>query len=255
MCLLLIAYKKHPNYKIIVAANRDEFHERPTKPAHFWTENNSLLAGKDLKENGTWLGITKTGRFAALTNYRDMSKIKTNAPTRGKLVSNFLLENIDAKDYHKILLKKSDEYNGYNLIFGDINNLFYLSNVSREFKEINERIHGLSNHLLDTPWPKVTKAKQKFMEILKDNKPHEEKIFSLLFDSTTFPDKDLPKTGLPAEMERLVSPIFTVTEKYGTRSSTVILIDNDDNISFTEKSFNSKKENINTNHFSFKIKN
>lgn len=253
MCLLLIAYKKHPNYELIVAANRDEFHERPTEPAHFWTKDNYLLAGKDLKENGTWMGITKNGRFAALTNYRDMSSIKTDAPTRGKLVSNFLLENIAPIDYHKILLAKAEQYNGYNLILGNVDDLFYFSNVSRNFKKLEEGIFGLSNHLLDTPWPKVTKAKKEFTQILEDQQPNEEEIFSLLYDSTTFPDGTLPKTGLSTEMERLVSPIFTVTEKYGTRSSTVILINNDNTVSFTEKSFNAKKENFNKSHFSFKI--
>jgi len=253
MCLLLIAYKRHPNYKLIVAANRDELHERPTEPAHFWTEDNSLLAGKDLKENGTWMGITKNGRFAALTNYRDMSSIKADAPTRGKLVSNFLLGKTETADYHKILLTKAKLYNGYNLIIGNVDNLFYFSNISMEFKKLEVGIYGLSNHLLDTPWPKVTKAKREFTQILENEQPSEEEIFSLLYDSTKFPKKDLPKTGLSKEMEMLVSPIFTVTEKYGTRSSTVILINNDNTISFTEKSFDAKKEDFNRSHFSFNI--
>ncbi len=253
MCLLLIAYKRHPNYKLIVAANRDEFHERPTVPAHFWTGDNSLLAGKDLKENGTWMGITKSGRFASLTNYRDMSSIKIDAPTRGKLVTSFLLINTEPADYHKTLATKADQYNGYNLIFGNVDNLFYFSNISMVFKKLEDGTYGLSNHLLDTPWPKVIKAKQTFLEILKDEQPKEEEIFSLLYDSISFPDKELPKTGLSIEMERLVSPIFTVTEKYGTRSSTVILINNDNTVSFTEKSFNSKKENFNRSHYNFKI--
>jgi uncharacterized protein with NRDE domain len=253
MCLLLLANKNHPKYKLIIAANRDEFYKRPAEPAQFWNKNKFLLAGKDLEGKGTWLGITKNGKFAALTNYRDISKIKANAPTRGKLVSDFLLENIKPENYCKSLLNKADDYNGYNLIFGNIQKLFYFSNISKDFTEVKKGIHGLSNHLLDTPWPKVVKAKEEFEKLLKKEQINEKQIFNLLYDNTTFKEKLLPKTGLPIEMEKLVSPIFTLTENYGTRSSSVILIDNYNNVSFTEKSYNNKKENFNSNHFEFKI--
>lgn len=255
MCLLLLAKERAENYKLIIAANRDEFYERPTEPAHFWEENNLLLAGKDLKESGTWLGITKTGKFAALTNYRDMSKIKNNAPTRGKIVTECLTENIRPNEYQKILLNTADKYNGYNIIFGGIKNLFYFSNISKEFIEVKNGIHGLSNHLLDTPWPKVVKAKNDFEKLLNGKEINEEDIFNLLYDNTIFIENELPKTGLPLELEKLVSPIFTISENYGTRSSTVIIVDNENNVSFTEKSFNNKKENFNTSHFDFKIEN
>jgi uncharacterized protein with NRDE domain len=253
MCLLLLAIENHPKYKLIIAANRDEFYKRPAEPAHFWSEDKFLLAGKDLEGNGTWLGITKNGKFAALTNYRDMSKIKANAPTRGKLVTNFLLENIEPENYSKSLLDKADNYNGYNLIFGNVQKLFYFSNISKDFTEVKKVIHGLSNHLLNTPWPKVVKAKEKFEMLLKQMQIREEQIFNLLYDNTTFEENLLPQTGLSIEMEKLVSPIFTITENYGTRSSTVILIDNDNNVSFTEKSYNNKSENFNTSHFDFKL--
>jgi uncharacterized protein with NRDE domain len=253
MCLLLLANECRLKYKLIIAANRDEFYKRPTESAHFWAENKFLLAGKDLEGNGTWLGITKNGKFAALTNYRDMSKIKANAPTRGMLVINFLLENTEPKNYSKFLINKAGEFNGYNLIFGNVQKLFYFSNISKDFIEVKKGVHGLSNHLLDTPWPKVVKAKEEFEMLLKKEKINEEQIFNLLYDNTTFEENLLPQTGLSIEMEKLVSPIFTITKNYGTRSSTVILIDYNGNVSFTEKSFNNKKENFNTSHFDFKI--
>ncbi len=253
MCLLLLAYKTHPVYKLILAANRDEFYERQTAPLNNWKDHPELYAGKDLKGKGTWLGITKSGKIAAVTNYRDMTKIKLDAPTRGNLITRFLLENITAADYSKQLLKTSDLYNGYNLVYGRIDDLYYFSNILKESVELTPGIHGLSNHLMDTPWPKVIKSKKEFSQILKESNPSDNRLFELLKDNEVFTDETLPDTGLGKELERLVSPIFTLTEKYGTRSSSLIFVDNNDNVTFTEKSFNNKNKEWKTVSFNFKI--
>jgi uncharacterized protein with NRDE domain len=253
MCLLLLSYKTTPNYKLIIAANRDEFYNRPTALLHNWENHTELFAGKDLKEQGTWLGITKKGRIAAITNYRDMTKIKNDAPTRGKLVTDFLLSEILPEEYSNILIETSDMYNGYNLIYGYIDNLHYFSNISKKPVKLSAGIYGLSNHLLDSPWPKVIKSKREFSKILEEPNPSKNELFELLKDEEIYPDDVLPETGLEKELERMVSPIFTVTEKYGTRSSSVIFVDLEKKADFTEKSYNSKNEEWITSSFSFQI--
>ena len=182
-----------------------------------------------------------------------MAKIKLDAPTRGNLITRFLLDNITATDYSKLLLKIADLYNGYNLVYGKIDDLYYFSNIVKEPVELTPGIHGLSNHLMDTPWPKVIKSKNEFSKILKEQHPSHNKFFELLKDNEVFNDETLPDTGLEKELERLVSPIFTLTEKYGTRSSSLIFVDNNDNVSFTEKSFNNKNKEWKTESFNFEI--
>ena len=253
MCLLLLSYKTHPNYKLILAANRDEFYDRPAAPLQNWEDHPELFAGRDLKENGTWLGITKKDRIAAITNYRDMSKINYNAPTRGKLVTDFLLNEVTPEKYTSLLIENADIYNGYNLIYGSTEELFYFSNISKEPVKLPGGIYGLSNHLLNSPWPKVIKSKKIFSDLVNESYPSKDKLFDLLKDDEIYPDETLPETGLGKELERMVSPIFTVTEKYGTRCSSVIFADYDNNIEFTEKSYNNKTKEWITASFSFKL--
>lgn len=255
MCLLLIAYKSHPEYKLIVAANRDEFYRRPTEPAKFWNDNPTLLAGKDLECGGTWLGITKSGRFAAITNYRDIKNIKPNAPTRGHLVSDFLLSEISPKNYSLKLLEMADNFNGYNLIYGLINELHYFSNQTKKDEILTPGIYGLSNALLDTPWWKVIKSKKLFNEQVSSSKIDTDKLFDILKNKEVAKDKDLPQTGLDLPTERAVSPIFISSEKYGTRASTVLLWNKNDKISLIEKSLEIQSGNWETNDFNFKLNN
>jgi uncharacterized protein with NRDE domain len=253
MCLLLLAYQYHPNYKIILAANRDEFYKRPALPLHNWKDHPELFAGKDLEGKGTWLGITKTGKLAVITNYRNMGSIKKDAPTRGKLVTDFLLNKIAAERYSDILIKTGNIYNGYNLIYGEIDNLYYFSNLKDKASKLSPGIYGLSNHLLDTPWPKVVKSKREFSKILEEETPSKYELFEILLDNEIFADEELPDTGLPRDLEKMVSPIFTSTDEYGTRSSSVILIDQDNNVLFMEKSLNDNKE-WETSSIDFEIK-
>ncbi len=253
MCLLLISFLNHPKYKLIIAANRDEFYKRPATSAHFWDMNPNLLAGKDIEAGGTWLGITTSGKFSAITNYRDLRNIKQNAPTRGKLVTDYLLNNNSTSEFAKDLKEKSDLYNGYNLIFGNLNGLNYFSNQTKILYELKPGIYGLSNHLLDTPWYKVEKSKELFSKILTKKNLISDDFFEILSDKTLSPDDLLPDTGLEKKSEQAISAIFVSTSEYGTRSSTVILVNHQNLATFTEKSLNIETGKWIRSSFEFEI--
>jgi uncharacterized protein with NRDE domain len=223
MCLLIIAYNIHPEFRLIVAANRDEYYSRPTRFLGFWEENPDILAGKDLKSMGTWLGITRKGRFSAITNYRDPKAVKEGRPSRGLLVRRFLESELSPEEYLRSVKEESLKYNPFNLIVGDLKELWYYSNRA-DIKRLEPGLYGLSNHLLDTPWPKVRKAKQRLKKIVEDEKVDVEKIFSVLKDRSIPPDHELPDTGVGYEKERMLAPIFIESPDYGTRSSSVILM-------------------------------
>jgi uncharacterized protein with NRDE domain len=238
MCLILFSYDKHPRYKLIFAANRDEFYDRPTRPAKFWNASPDLLAGKDLKGGGTWMGITRSGRIAAITNFREPEYTIENAPSRGFLVRDFLESDLSSKDYLNKISKIGGLYNGFNLIVGTPDGLFYYSNRQNKILKISPGIHGISNHLINTNWPKVKKGTQLLADIIsKDNCPDTEALFSMLQDQTQPPDCLLPNTGVSLEWERLLSPLFITGSIYGTRSSTILLWDRDGNIKFSERTF------------------
>jgi uncharacterized protein with NRDE domain len=249
MCLILFAYKAHPKYKLVIAANRDEFYARPTLPAHFWSENGNILAGKDLEAGGTWLGISKTRKISLLTNYRDLSNIKANAPSRGHLVSNFLESDTDAKTYLKKIEESGDQYNGFNIISGDWNDLFYYGNYQKGVHEIKPGIHGLSNALLDTEWPKVTKGKRELEAILKGDGFLDETLFELLYDNELAADEKLPETGVGYEKEKMLSPKFIKSPNYGSRCSTVLIVDNNDNATFSERTYSPEDYSFETKTF------
>ncbi len=254
MCLLLIAKEVHPEYKLIVAANRDEFYSRPALPAAFWKDHPELLAGKDLEAGGTWLGITRSGRFSAITNYRDFHKaIKNNAPSRGKLTTDFLFGDDSPSYYTKKLQEHSSNYNGFNLVYGIKNDLYYFSNQSDAEIKLECGIYGLSNALLDTPWPKVEKSKKRFAEILMLKKDVVKNLFDLLYDKEIAEDKLLPDTGIGMEKEKALSSIFIMVPDYGTRCSTVLLVGQDDKTTFIEKTYPSGKNNFSEVKYEFNI--
>jgi uncharacterized protein with NRDE domain len=238
MCLILFAWKMHENFPLVLAANRDEFYERPSAPAAFWEEAPDLLAGRDLREGGTWLGITRKGRLAALTNYRDPKSLKTGAPSRGRLVSDYLRSREIPEAYLHRIAPDADRFNGFNLLVGDPGDLFCFSN--RGIRErLDPGIYGLSNHLLDTPWPKVERGKSMLKDLLKEQKdPSPEALFALLADRTRPPDDLLPDTGVGLAWERVLSPLFIESPVYGTRSSTALLIDRRGGVTFAERVFN-----------------
>lgn len=254
LCLVTFAYDCHPNYRLIVAANRDEYYERPTEAAHFWTSCPSVLAGRDLEMSGTWMGITRTGRFAALTNYRDPSAQIMNAKSRGFLVSNFLCNTVSPHEYMSEVLNDRTLYNGFNLLVGDSKCLLYFNKLSSSVEVLKPGIYSLCNHFLNTPWPKVQKSKEALMNYLESQLFLEpQKLFDILADIEQAQDHDLPETGLSLERERLLSAIFIPGTDYGTRSSTIILVDRNDHVIFTERSFKKSQEHLSEISYEFKL--
>ena len=243
MCLLFFAYEYHQDFRLILAANRDEYFKRPTAPADFWDSHPQVLAGRDLEMMGTWMGITKSGRFAALTNYRDPSLQKADKESRGLLVSNFLCSSQSPEAYLLEVSGKLDHYNPFNLLVGNLEQLCYFNQLTAEILPLKPGIYGLSNHFLDTPWPKVQKSKQALADYLVcSSLVDPETLFDLLSDSETAPDNDLPSTGITKEWEKYLSSVFIRGNKYGTRSSTVLLIDRQNQALFWEKSFTEDQE-------------
>jgi uncharacterized protein with NRDE domain len=239
MCLITFAYHKHPKYKLILLANRDEFYSRATRKLKFWDTDGypDILAGKDLEAGGTWMGISKSGRWAALTNYRDPEWKLENPISRGKLVLNFLTSSNSIEQYVQVLNNEADKYLGYNILIGNPDQIIYFSNYDKSPKTIKEGLFGMSNALLDTPWPKLNKAKMLLKESVTKEYIDKEHLFSLLHDDTEAPDNQLPNTGIPYKWEKAISPLFIKTNTYGTRSSSILLIDYLGNINFTERRF------------------
>jgi len=254
MCLILLAVDAHPDFKLLLAANRDEYYERPSQPPQFWQNAPHVLAGRDLVAEGTWLGITRSGRIAAVTNYRDPASVKPNAPSRGKLVSGFLLSDLDSGSYLDLIRRKKDLYNGFNLVLGRRDRITWYSNRSDRTTPLTPGVYGLSNRFLDTPWPKVVRAKALFEKALHAAKQiSTEALFLLLRDQTVASDETLPSTGVPIEWERILSPIFITSPTYGTRSSTLILIDRDDHVTFLDRTFNGSPEPVSICEFRFTL--
>ncbi|MGB3463625.1 MAG: NRDE family protein [Cyclobacteriaceae bacterium] len=224
MCLILFSWDNHPVYKLILAANRDEFYIRPTLPLHEWDQNSDIIAGKDMTGGGTWMGISKNNRFAALTNYRDPTRVIDNPPSRGDLTLDFLNENPQPRDYFISKKNALQQYNGFNLLTGSLNTMSYFNNIERQYKQITAGTYGLSNAVLDTPWPKVKKAKAAFSEILAARDPKSEDLFGILKDKTLANDSELPQTGVPYEWEKAISAIFIEKNGYGTCCSTIITV-------------------------------
>ncbi|MGP4079522.1 NRDE family protein [Pseudalkalibacillus sp. R45] len=252
MCVLFFAYKKHQEYPLVIAANRDEFYDRPTAPAHFWEDEPMILAGRDLKQLGTWIGITKNGRFAALTNYRDPSESVTNKTSRGHIIRDYLSSLYAPENFLHRLKEKRDNFQGFNLIVGNTDSLWYYSNVQNEIKRLIPGIYGLSNHLLDTPWPKVEKGKLDMEECLrKADDIDRDCLFELLNNRDRAVRSELPETGIGIDWEEKLSSIFIQTEKYGTRSSTVMTINKNQLMDFRERSLTAgEKHNV---HLTFRI--
>jgi uncharacterized protein with NRDE domain len=237
MCVIFMAVDAHPNFGIIIAANRDEYYDRPTAPVSFWPDAPQVLAGRDLQAGGTWLGITRTGRIAAVTSYRAPGTGRTGMSSRGKLVSDFLIRRDPPVEYLEKVSVDKRRYNGFNLLVGDGTNIHYYSNHAGGIRRLEPGIHGLSNHLMDTPWPKVEKGLQALRTILTRENVRPEDLFHLLLDPEPAPDELLPDTGVGLEKERMLSPVFVNSPGYGTRSSTVILLDRAERITFIEKSW------------------
>jgi len=238
MCLIALAWRTHPAYPLIVAANRDEYFRRPSAPADFWDDHRNVLAGRDLEAGGTWLGITLEGRFAALTNYRNPADKRTGVPSRGALVSDFLTGKAGPSAYVKEIGKAAASYNGFSLLVGDADSLWFVSNRGGGPQRVEPGVHGLSNHLLDTPWPKVERAKARLAKQLENPSFDAGAAFELLNDTERAPNADLPSTGVSLELEERLSAIrILAAGGYGTRCSTALCFGKDGRVEFHERRY------------------
>jgi uncharacterized protein with NRDE domain len=250
MCLIAIAWQAHPAFPLVVAANRDEWRDRPAIAAHWWPDEPSLLAGRDLQAGGTWMGVTKGGRFAAVTNFRDPSERRSTARSRGELVAQFLLRSETPAAYLAGLASRAGEYNAFNLLASDGRELWYFGSREGEVRRVDPGVHALSNHLLDEPWPKVTKARKALAATLADG---DERLFAMLSDRTPAPDEVLPQTGVGLERERWLSSILITGEKYGTRASTVLRIGAEREARFEERTRNEAGAVTDIKTFAFRL--
>lgn len=236
MCLLFFSYRTTPGYRLVVAANRDEFLARPTAKLDFLDEKKTILAGRDLQGGGTWLGISAGQRFAAITNYREPAANRPDAPSRGGILKDYLSGSMGAGEYLQALAAKASVYNGFNLILGDSRELYYYSNKITVPRLLGPGFYGLSNHLLDTPWPKVVRGKELLRPYMVETGHVEPlSLLNILADRHRPPDELLPETGVGLAWEQLLGTIFIDGAGYGTRSSAVITVTDAGSIDFTEK--------------------
>jgi uncharacterized protein with NRDE domain len=251
MCLLVLAWNVHPRHRVVLTANRDEFHERPAA-AMAWWEEPRMLAGRDLKAGGAWLAVDAQARFAVVTNYRDLQPPKAGAPSRGVLIPQFLGANAGAQDYASRVAPEAERYSGFNLLVGDRTHLSYIANRAPErTRELAPGVFGLSNHLLDTPWPKLVRTRQRFERLLAHERIATDDLLAMLTDREPGLDHDLPDGELPPDLERALSAPFIVHERYGTRCSTVLCIGHDGHVAVTEQRYDAGGHTIGRAAFEF----
>jgi len=254
MCLIVFGFDVHPEYKLILAGNRDEFYQRPAIKAQFWDDKPNILGGRDSQAGGTWLAINRDGRFAAITNYRDIPRHDPDAKSRGHIITDYLTGTLNPVDYLHHLHFNREVYNGYNLITGDMNSIAHYSNYEKKVNVISPGVYGISNALMNTPWFKVDKAKNNFDRLLKTGSVDDESLFSILTDSERAAMSDLPQTGLEPEMEHAVSSVFIKTPDYGSRCSTLLYLKRDGTVRFVERSYDPQtSEPEYTEEFEFSV--
>jgi uncharacterized protein with NRDE domain len=254
MCLILIAHRADPRYRLVVAANRDEFFRRPTAPADYWSDAPHVLGGRDIEKGGTWMGIGRDERWAAVTNFRDGAKPEPGTRSRGELVAAYLLESVPPQTYMSSVQRIADAYAGFNLLAGDRNGLHYLSSKEDGPMMLAPGIYGLSNGVLDTPWPKVERGKIALREALADGAGPDRLIATLLAalsDRSMAEDHALPTTGISPDWEKRLSAAFIGAPGYGTRASTVLVVAQDGEVHFRERSFGAQGAMIEDRRFRF----
>jgi len=250
MCLIAIAWQAHPEFPLVVAANRDEWRDRPARAAHWWEDHPTILAGRDLRAGGTWMGISRGGRFAAVTNFRDASEQRTTALSRGALVADFLLGTDEPGTYLAGLAGRAAQYNGFSLLVGEGDSLAFLGSHEGEVRLVEPGVHALSNNLLDEPWPKVARAREAMRGAVGDG---DEPLFAMLSDRSIAPDDALPDTGVGIERERWLSSILITGETYGTRASTVLRVGVGGDVRLEERMRGSRGEVSATSAFDFRL--
>ena len=224
MCLITFAYKSHPTYSFILAANRDEFYERASAPLTYWDEDKNILAGQDLIQGGTWLGLNSQSHFATVTNYRDgATPDNDRLLSRGKLTRNFLEYHSSAREYLTELEATKQQYGGFNLLLGDAFGLYHLSNKGHSSMKLSPGVYGLSNALLNTPWPKLIQVRDQLSLLIQQPEIDPDALFSIMQSDQQADDAQLPDTGIGYDWEKLLSSCFIRTGTYGTRATTLLL--------------------------------
>jgi len=240
MCLILFSCGAHRFFPLVVAANRDEHHARPAAAAAFWPDHPHIYAGRDLEKGGSWMGISTRGRFCAITNFREGRPGPAAPRSRGDIVSGFLAGEMSAASYLEALAADAGDYNPFSVLAGDLSGLHAWSNRSDAApRRIADGVHGLSNHLLDTPWPKVSAGVAALSSTLdeQDADSIAGTMFSYLAGRDVVPDAALPETGIGLQRERELSPPFITGAHYGTRTSTLLLVGRDGTVFFHEKRY------------------
>ena len=251
MCLLLVAYRLHPAYPLVVAGNRDEFHARPTLDADWWQGETGVLGGRDLEAGGSWLAINRQGRFAAVTNYRDRERPVGSKTSRGALISDFLASDAGPANWLNSI--DAEAYAGFNLLVADGERLGYLSNRGGGCRELEPGIYGVANATLDTPWPKVVRTRAAFEAALSKDSVHTSDLLAILGDRRLADPDDLTSGDLLLEDTHALSSPFVLAGEFGTRSSTVLLKRKDGSVLFTEQRFDAAGTATGRSEFSFEI--
>lgn len=238
MCLILFAHRAHPHFPLVLAANRDESYSRLATPAAFWDDHPDIYGGRDLDRGGTWLAMTHAGKIAAVTNFRNAHAARDAPSSRGELVLDYLAGSMGAETYLRAVEARGDQYNGFILIAGDLDALYWLSNRGAGVTRIPPGVHGLSNHLLNTPWPKIQRSKRALEALLAaDQEALTHGLFDILADRSQAADHELPDTGVGLQRERELSANFISAERYGTRASTVVLVSDTGSVRYVERTF------------------
>lgn len=242
MCLITFRITSHPNYKLVLAANRDEMYNRPTKPADFWKEYPNLLAGKDLVANGTWLGITRNGKIAAITNCYDENQFEVDSLrlSRGKIIIDYLTSQLTPIQFLDQLLTQKDLYRPFNVLLGDIDHLYHFNSQDQTYTFLSKGTHSISNATLNTPWPKVIHTKKEIEQVLHSQNDYTDYLFHMMTDQTPAADEELLDDPLPIEQRRKLSANFISTKEFGTRSTTILLVDYENKVTFIERNYDSK---------------
>lgn len=234
MCLIAWNWQPDSDTPLLLVANRDEFFARPARPLHWW-DGGQVLAGRDMQAGGTWLGVGHGGRIAALTNYRQPVNDPGKRPSRGALVANFLQGDGDAADYLAALAQRADDYNPFNLLVCDGQNLMGLESRNKQVIPMAAGLGAVSNADFDTPWPKLTRLKSRLQAQVQAGRTEVADLLPLLQDKTLVADTELPQTGVPLDLERMLSATFVASAQYGTRACSVITLQRK-KVSFFEES-------------------
>jgi uncharacterized protein with NRDE domain len=251
MCLLAVAIRSHPRLPLIIAGNRDEFHARPSQGAHWWSDYPDIVGGRDLQAGGTWLAMHRNGRFAAVTNFRDAQHESGDLRSRGHLITGFLSSDRPVMDY----LESIDpaRYAGFNLLVADRSDAAYLSNRGAPMRELQPGIYGLSNATLNEPWSKVTRSRSRLGSLIADDNVDETSLMRMLDDREKASDAEVETNGLSHETAHALTAPFIVLPEYGTRCSTVLMLDNEDRVRFVERRFDEQGRTTGESRFDFDL--